>query len=104
MRGKYDTKILVLDECFNYVVTHPNMTFNLHSRKLDSTKDEKMEFVNMVKELNKKLNLYYYYEKIIIGLCARFIIYDKKYELTSISTIMQIKDLDKKYMQINNYA
>jgi len=70
MRGKCDTKILVLGERFSYVVTHPDITFDLHGRKLNPTKGEKMEFVDVAKELDKELDLYHYYEKIIIGLCA----------------------------------
>src|SRR6266496_4610114 len=104
MRRKCDTKILVPGERFSYVVTHPDMTFDLHDRKLNPTKGEKMEFVDVAKELDKELDLYHYYEKTIIGLCARFIMYDKKYKPTPISRIMQIKDPDEKYMQIDNYA
>jgi DNA polymerase elongation subunit (family B) len=104
MKGKYDTKIPVPGGRFSYVVTHPDTTFDLHGRKLDPTKGEKMEFVDVAKELGKELDLYHYYEKTIIGLCARFIMYDKKYEPTSTSRIMQIKDPDEKYMQIDNYA
>src|SRR6266498_1268608 len=101
MRGKYDTKILVLNKYFSYVVTHPKMTFDLHSRKLNLIKGEKIEFVDIAKELNKKLDLYHYYKKTIIGFYTQFIIYNKKYEFTPISRIMQIKDPDEKYMQIN---
>ncbi|RIA93635.1 DNA polymerase family B-domain-containing protein [Glomus cerebriforme] len=81
MREKYDTKILVSDEHFSYVITYSDTTFNLHGKKLNPTKGEKMEFVNVIKELSKE-----------------------KYELTSTSRIMQIKNPDKKYMQIDNYA
>ncbi len=104
MREKCDTKIPVPGERFSYVVTHPDTTFDLHGKKLNPTKGEKMEFVDVAKELGKELDLYHYYKKTIIGLCAQFIMYDKKYEPTPISRIMQIKDLDKKYMQIDNYA
>ncbi|GES97816.1 DNA polymerase family B-domain-containing protein [Rhizophagus clarus] len=104
MKGKYDTKILVLGGRFSYVVTHPDTTFNLHGRKLDPTKGEKMEFVNVAKELGKELNLYHYYEKTIIGLCAQFIMYDKRHELIPSDKIMQIKDPDEKYKQIDDYA
>ncbi|CAG8778615.1 18103_t:CDS:1, partial [Rhizophagus irregularis] len=80
MRGKYDSKIPIPGERFSYVVTHPDTTFDLHGRKLKPTKGEKMEFADVAKELGKELDLYHYFEKIIIGLCARFIMYDKKYE------------------------
>ncbi|RGB32305.1 ribonuclease H-like domain-containing protein [Rhizophagus diaphanus] len=51
-------------------ITHPDTTFDLHGRKLKLTKGKKMEFVNVAKELGKELDLYHYYEKTIIGLCA----------------------------------
>src|SRR6266498_5278621 len=104
MRGKHESKILTPGERFSYVVTHPDTTFDLYGRKLTLMKGERMEFVDMVKELGKELDLYHYYEKTIISLCARFIIYEKKYKSTFTSRIMQIKDPDEKYMQIDNYA
>ncbi|GES95250.1 DNA polymerase family B-domain-containing protein [Rhizophagus clarus] len=52
MKGKYDTKIPVPGGRFSYVVTHPDTTFDLHGRKLDPTKGEKMEFVDVAKELD----------------------------------------------------
>ncbi|RGB25018.1 hypothetical protein C1646_675921 [Rhizophagus diaphanus] len=104
MRGKYDSKILISGKRFSYVVTHPDTTFNLHGRKLKPTKGEKMEFADVAKELGKELDLYHYFKKTIIGLCARFIMYDKKYEPEPSSRIMRIKDLDEKYKQIDDYA
>ncbi|CAB5183161.1 unnamed protein product [Rhizophagus irregularis] len=104
MKGKYDTKILVPGGRFSYVVTHPDTTFDLHGRKLEPTKGEKMEFVDVAKELGKELDLYHYYEKTIIGLCARFIMYDKRHEPTPSDKIMQIKDPDEKYKQIDDHA
>ena len=70
MRGENESKILTPDERFNYVVTYPDTTFDLHDKKLMLTKGEKMEFVDVVKELGKELDLYHYFEKTIIGLCA----------------------------------
>ncbi|GES85330.1 DNA polymerase family B-domain-containing protein [Rhizophagus clarus] len=104
MRGKYDSKILIPGERFSYVVTHPDTTFDLHGRKLKPTKGEKMEFADVAKELGKELDLYHYFEKTIIGLCARFIMYDKKYEPEPSSQIMRIEDPDEKYKQIDDYA
>ncbi|RIB03757.1 hypothetical protein C2G38_2049014 [Gigaspora rosea] len=104
IRRKYESKIPIPGERFSYVVTHPDMTFDLHGRKLNPTKGEKMEFADIAKELKKELDLYHYYEKTIIGLCARFIMYDKKYEPALLDKIMQIEDPDEKYKQIDDYA
>ncbi len=104
MRGEHESKILTPGERFSYVVTHPDTTFDLHGRKLMLTKGERMEFVDVAKELGKELDLYHYFKKSIIGLCARFIMYDKKYEPALSDKIMQIEDLDEKYKQIDDYA
>src|ERR1043165_3881155 len=104
MGGEHESKILTPGERFSYVVTHPDTTFDLHGRKLTPTKGERMEFVDVVKELGKKLDLYHYFEKTIIGLCARFIMYDKRYEPALSDKIMQLKDPDEKYKQIDDHA
>jgi len=88
MKVKFNTKILISGEHFSYVVIHLDMTFDLYDRKLNLTKGKKMEFVDVVKELDKELNLYHYYEKTIIDLYIQFIIYDKKYKPFLISRIM----------------
>src|SRR6266498_4545865 len=82
----------------------PDMPFNLHDRKLQSIKGDKMEFADMAKELGKELDLYYYFEKTIIGLYAQFIMYNKRYEPPSSNKIMQIKDSDESYKQIDDYT
>ncbi|CAI2193102.1 958_t:CDS:2 [Funneliformis geosporum] len=78
MRGEHESKILTLGE--------------------------RMEFADVMKKLDKGLDLYHYFEKTIIGLCVRFIIYDKKYKPALSNKIMQIKNPDEKYKQIDNYA
>ncbi|EXX64738.1 hypothetical protein RirG_139940 [Rhizophagus irregularis DAOM 197198w] len=70
MQGEYDSRIPVPDGRFSYIVAHPETTFDLHGRKLKPTKGEKMEFADVAKELGKELDLYHYFEKTIIGLCA----------------------------------
>ncbi|PKK60995.1 hypothetical protein RhiirC2_792482 [Rhizophagus irregularis] len=104
MKGEHESKILTPGERFSYVVTHPDMTFDLHGRKLTLTKGKRIEFVNVAKELGKALDLYHYFEKTIIGLCVQFIMYDKRYEPALSDKIMQIRDPDEKYKQIDNYA
>ncbi|GBB85409.1 hypothetical protein RclHR1_11950017 [Rhizophagus clarus] len=104
MQEKYVSRIPVPGGRFSYIVAHPETTFDLHGRKLKPTKGEKMEFADVAKELGKELDLYHYFEKTIIGLCAQFIMYHKKYEPQLSSRIMQIKDLDEKYKQIDDYA
>ncbi|CAG8663201.1 564_t:CDS:2, partial [Cetraspora pellucida] len=91
-------------ERFSYVMIHPDSLFGLSGKKLILKKSDQMEFVDVAKELNKELNLSYYFENTITALCARFIMYDKRYEPPSTDKIMQISDLDEKYKQIDIYA
>ena len=63
MKGEHKSKILTPGERFSYVVTYSDTTFDLHDKKLTPTKGERMEFVDMAKELDKELDLYYYFKK-----------------------------------------
>ncbi|CAG8442166.1 10206_t:CDS:2 [Funneliformis caledonium] len=47
----------IIDILNSFIVTHPENTFDLHSRKLTLTKGEKMEFADVAKELEKELDL-----------------------------------------------
>src|SRR5207244_236244 len=104
MRKEYQNRIPDPGERFSYVMIHPDSLFGLSGKKLTLKKSDQMEFVNVAKELNKELDLYHYFENTITALCARFIMYDKRYEPTSADKIMQISDLDEKYKQIDIYA
>ncbi|RHZ47832.1 hypothetical protein Glove_566g69 [Diversispora epigaea] len=90
MRVKHENKIPDPGERFSYVLKQP--------------KGDRMEFVDVAKELGKSIDLSHYFENTIIGLCARFIMYDKKYEPLLSDKIMQLTDLDEKYKQIDSYA
>ncbi|CAG8770545.1 7682_t:CDS:1, partial [Dentiscutata heterogama] len=92
------------EECFSYVMVYPDKVFDLFGFKLTIRKADQMEFVDIAKELNRKLDLSYYFENTINRLCARFIIYDKKYEPLFNDKIMKITDSDEKYKQIDTYA
>ncbi|RIB01728.1 hypothetical protein C2G38_2229850 [Gigaspora rosea] len=89
IREKYESKIPDPGDRFGYLTI----------RKADQ-----MEFANVAKELNRKLDLSHYFENTINGLCARFIMYDKKYEPPSTDKIMKISDSDEKYKQVDTYA
>ncbi|CAG8654142.1 17163_t:CDS:2 [Cetraspora pellucida] len=93
-----------LGECFSYVMVYLNKVFDLFGFKLTIRKADQMEFIDIAKELNKKLDLSHYFKNTINGLCAQFIMYDKKYEPPSTDKIMKITDSDEKYKQIDTYA
>ncbi|PKY43459.1 DNA/RNA polymerase [Rhizophagus irregularis] len=103
-RKEYERLIPEPGGRFSYVVTHPEELFDLRGRKLNPNKYDKMEFVDVAKELGKEIDLYHYFEKTIVGLCARFIMYEKKYEPGPTDGIMKLSDMDKKYNQIDCHA
>ncbi len=104
MREKYESKISDPKKRFSYVIIHSNKVFDLSGFKLTIRKADQIEFADVAKELNRELNLSHYFENTINGLCARFIMYDKKYEPSSTDKIMKITDSDEKYKQIDTYA
>ncbi|RHZ45605.1 hypothetical protein Glove_668g26 [Diversispora epigaea] len=104
MRKKYEYKIPDPGERFSYVMVYSDKVFDLSGFKLIIRKADQMEFVDVAKELNRRLDLPHYFENTIKGLCARFIMYDKRYEPVSSNKIMQLKNLDEKYKQIDSYA
>ncbi|CAJ0839757.1 289_t:CDS:2 [Entrophospora sp. SA101] len=55
-------------------------------------------------DLNKEVDLMCYLGNDIIGLCARFIMYDKRCEPPSSDKITQIRDSDEKYKLIDTFA
>ncbi|RIB10232.1 hypothetical protein C2G38_2250893 [Gigaspora rosea] len=62
-----------------------------------------MEFPDIAKELNTEIDISHYLEQ-TVGLCARFINDDERYQPPSSHKIMQLKDSDKKEKQIDAYS
>ncbi|RHZ76070.1 hypothetical protein Glove_207g8 [Diversispora epigaea] len=104
MRKKYENKIPDPGERFSCVVVQFDRFFDLKGNKLKLRKSDQMEFVDVAKEQGKSIDLSHYFGNSIIELCARFIMYDKKYEPLPSDKIMKITDLDEKYKQIDTYA
>src|SRR6185312_14690022 len=77
-------------ERFSYVVANPERVFDLSGIKLKQPKADRMKFVDVAKDLGRNIDLYHYFENTITGLCARFIMYDKKYEPLPSDKIMQL--------------
>nr|CAG8613043.1 4073_t:CDS:1 [Entrophospora candida] len=104
MNKLYKNKIPDPGEHFNYVVTKADADFDLSGKRLHPTKGDLMEFVDVAKELEKELDYLYYLRDDIIGLCARFIMYDDRYQPPSSDKIMELEDSDKKYKEIDIYS
>ena len=64
-------------ECFEYIVVE-----NDSSQRVG----DKMEYSEVVRRLGKKIDINYYLQSIVI-LCAHFINYDERYQLSSESLL-----------------
>ncbi|CAG8704728.1 5933_t:CDS:1, partial [Acaulospora morrowiae] len=87
-----------------YVIPKTDIDFDLSGKKSNLTKGDRIEFVDVTKELKKDIDLLYYLQNKIIGLCARFINYDDRYQPPLSDKIRQLKDSDEKYKQIDEYS
>ena len=100
----YPNKIPEPGARFEYIMTKPENIFDLYGKRICHKKTDQMEFVEVVQDLGKEIDLSYYLRDDLVGLCARFVMCDKKYEPLSDSEIMKIKDADKKYKAIDDYT
>ena len=96
MRKTYKDKILEPGERFSYVIPKTDIDFDLSGKKLNLTKGDRIEFVDVAKELGKEIGLSYYLQNKIIGLCARFINYDDRYSKTRMRNISKLMSILRK--------
>lgn len=67
---------------FPYILVEAPRTFDLRGYvKKNDTKGDLMEYVHVAKKKNSKINVGYYLKHYVVGLCARFINYEKRFEL-----------------------
>src|SRR5436305_10165375 len=88
---------------FNYVVIKGPLLYNEQGRKVPHRVGNYMEYANIAKEQNMKIDINYYLGT-TVGMCARFINKDDRYQLLPKDKIMQIKDSDKKEKKIDDYS
>jgi len=77
--NEYLYKVLKSDKQFSYIVVVPEEIYNNCEKKISQKKGDCMEYPDVVKRFNKKINIDYYTES-LFALCARFINYDDKYQ------------------------
>ncbi|RIB05266.1 hypothetical protein C2G38_2220095 [Gigaspora rosea] len=89
-------KVPKLGEQFSYIVVVPEEIYDNCRKKIPQQKGDCMEYPDVVKKFNKKINIDYYI-KSLFGLCARFINYDDKYQPSpeSLSKVMDRKKKSK---------
>ncbi|RIB08842.1 DNA-directed DNA polymerase [Gigaspora rosea] len=90
-------------ERFSYVVVKGDTLYDENGKKQPRRVADYMEFPDIAKELNTEIDISHYLEQ-TVGLCARFINDDEKYQPPSSHKIMQLKDSDKKEKQIDAYS
>ncbi|CAG8610825.1 671_t:CDS:1, partial [Diversispora eburnea] len=77
--NEYLYKVPKPGERFSYIVVVPEEIYNNCGKKISQKKGNCMEYPDVVKRFNKKINIDYYTES-LFALCARFINYDDKYQ------------------------
>ena len=90
-------------ERFSYVVVKGPPLYNEKGRKEPHRIGDYMEYADIAKELNMEIDINYYLEK-TVGMCARFINEDDRYQPPPSYKIMQLKDSDEKEKQIDTYS
>jgi DNA polymerase elongation subunit (family B) len=67
-------------ERFSYVLVKPERKTDIFGKKLKLTKADCMEYVKVVTTLNLQPDIEEYIRSYVVGLCARFINYDKRFQ------------------------
>ena len=103
MKEKYENKIPDPGERFSYVVVKGERCRDEKGRLISYRVSDYMEYPEFAKKQNMEININHYLES-MLGLCARFINEDEKYQPPSSHKIMQLKDSDEKEKQIDKYS
>src|SRR3954468_4002353 len=77
-------KMSLIPKAYLYEIPEPGERFEYVVVENDSSQKvgDKMEYPEVTRHLDKKININYYL-KSVIGLCARFINYDDRHQLSS---------------------
>ncbi|CAB5186435.1 unnamed protein product [Rhizophagus irregularis] len=90
-------------ERFSYVLVKGERQRDEKGRLIARRIADYMEYPETVKKYNMEIDIYYYLEK-TLGMCARFINEDNRYQPPPSHKIMQISDLDEREKQIDVYS
>lgn len=91
------------DERFSYVLVKGERYRDEKGHLIQRRNADYMEYVDIAKESNMEIDINHYLEK-TLGMCARFINEDDKYQPLPSHKIMQIGDSDEKEKQIDSYS
>ncbi|CAI2189691.1 17189_t:CDS:2, partial [Funneliformis geosporum] len=95
-------KISDSGEQFSYIVVNNGFRYKEDGTK-STRKGNYMEFANIAKEFNMEIDIRYYLEQ-TIRMYARFMNEDDSFQPPLSNKIMQIKDLDKREKDIDDYS
>ncbi len=98
---KKNIKISDSGKYFSYVVINDGSCYKKDSLK-SIRKDDYMKYLKIAKKFNMKIDISYYLKQ-TVGMYICLINEDDKYQLFSSDKIMQIKDLDKREKEIDDY-
>lgn len=106
-RMKLENKLIPTPgERFNYVIIkrYP-FKYDYKGRRIELTKADKMEYLEVVEQNNYDIDLKYYFDKQISGQFARLISYDTEFEVTIYDSLEDkiIIDDDKTMNQCKKY-
>jgi len=65
---------------FDYVLVDPGPLFTLDGRRLSPKKGDLMEYLHVASKKNLQINVEYYLIHYVVGLCARFINYEERFQ------------------------
>lgn len=81
-------------ERFEAVIVKKNAEFDLQGYKSSNRKGDLMEFASVAKQLNLPIDVAFYMQSYVAGLCARFIGYDKEFQ-PPVSEAKSDKEIDQ---------
>ncbi|GET51198.1 DNA polymerase family B-domain-containing protein [Rhizophagus irregularis DAOM 181602=DAOM 197198] len=90
-------------ERFSYVVVKGPRLRNEKGRLIPVRVGDYMEYADIAKEKNMEIDINYYLGT-TVGMCARFINEDDRYQPPASHKIMQLKDSDEKEKQTDKYS
>ena len=90
-------------ERFSYVVVKGSRLRNEKGRLIPYRVGDYMEYADIAKEQNMEIDINYYLGT-TVGMCARFINEDDKYQPPPSHKITQLKDSDEKEKQTDKYS
>ncbi|CAG8562635.1 1013_t:CDS:2 [Cetraspora pellucida] len=88
-------KVFKFSKQFSYIVIISKEIYNNCRKKISQQKEDYMEYPNVIKKFNKKINIDYYI-KSLFSFCACFINYDNKYQPLP-ESLSKVIDCKKKF-------